>query len=161
MMMQQPWWQSRPARRSLVWALVLLGAACSRPAKRTPADAGGAPRADERYALRGEIVAVNGDRKTLTIAHEAIAGFMPAMTMEFGAAAGDLASVKPGERIRAELVRTGDDFRLEKIWPDDPASAGRVAAAANALRQDTATRGAKAYREIGENLPIGISNRGK
>jgi protein SCO1/2 len=133
--------------------LVLLGAACSRPEKRTPADAGDAPKADARYALRGEIVAINRDRKTLTVAHEAIAGLMPAMTMEFGAADGDLASLKPGEHIRAELVRTGDDFRLEKIWPDDPASAGRVAAAANALRQDTATRGAKAYREIGENMP--------
>jgi protein SCO1/2 len=42
---------------------------------------------------------------------------------------------------------------LEKIWPDDRASATSIAAAANALRQDTSIRGRGAYREIGENLP--------
>jgi len=139
--------------RGLLGAMILLGAACSRPDKPTPSSAGVPAGASERYAVRGEIVSVNRDRGTLTVAHEAIPGFMPAMTMEFGAADGDLASVRPGERIRAELVRTGDDFRLEKIWPDDAASAGRIATAANALRQETAARGARAYREIGENMP--------
>lgn len=109
--------------------------------------------AEKRYPLRGEIVAVNPDRKTLTVSHEDIPGLMPAMTMEFRVSDGDLAIVKSGEHIRAELVRAGDDFHLEKIWPDDAVSASRIAAAANTLRQDTITRGAKAYREVGESLP--------
>ncbi len=151
--MQRRWWQSRRARQSLVWAAVILGAACSRSEKRTGANAESSSGVGRRYPLHGEIVAINREHKTLTISHEAIPGLMPAMTMEFRAAAGDLASVKSGERIRAELVRQGDDFRLEKIWPDDRVSTSRIAAAANTLRQDTAARGTKAYREIGENMP--------
>ena len=109
--------------------------------------------AEERYTLHGEIIAVNRERRTLTISHEAISGFMPAMTMEFRVSDGDLANAKPDERIRGELVRDGDDFHLEKLWPDDRASVSSVAAAANALRQDTAARGKGAYREVGEDMP--------
>jgi len=151
--MQRRRWQFRRTGRGLVWALVLLGAACSRSEKGTQAGADGGPGAGGRYPLRGEIVAINREHKTLTVSHEAIAGLMPAMTMEYGAADGDLASLRPGERIRAELVRAGGDFHLEQIWPDDPVAVSRIATAANALRQDTAARGAKAYREIGENMP--------
>lgn len=133
--------------------MVILGTACSRSENRTGANAESPSGVGPRYPLHGEIVAINREHKTLTISHEAIPGLMPAMTMEFRAADGDLASVKSGERIRAELVRQGDDFHLEKIWPDDRVSTSSIAAAANALRQDTAARGAKAYREIGENLP--------
>ena len=109
--------------------------------------------AEERYTLHGEIIAVNRERRTLTISHEAISGFMPAMTMEFRVSDGDLANAKPDERIRGELVRDGDDFHLEKLWPDDRASVSSVASAANALRQDTAARGKGAYREVGEDMP--------
>jgi protein SCO1/2 len=151
--MQRQWRQSRQARRSLAWVLVILGAACSRSEKQTQADAENIHPDEQRYPLHGEIVAINREHKKLTISHEAIPGLMPAMTMEFRADDGDLASVTSGERIRAELVRAGDDFHLEKIWPDDRVSTSRIAAAANALRQDTVTRGAKAYREIGENMP--------
>ena len=50
------------------------------------------------------------------------------------------------------MVR-GDELSLEKIWPDDAATSRAVAAAANALAQDTVMRGKEAYREIGEKLP--------
>ncbi|MDD2763586.1 MAG: SCO family protein [Opitutaceae bacterium] len=128
--------------------LVVVATGC---AKKRPAES--VAPAEERYPLRGEIVSVNSDRKTLTVSHEAIPGFMPAMTMEFDVADGDLAIAKPGGRIRADLVRTGDDFHLEKIWPDDRVSVSSIAAAAGALRQDTMARGAKAYREVGEEFP--------
>jgi protein SCO1 len=108
---------------------------------------------EKRYPLTGEIVAVNADRKTLTVSHDEIKGFMMAMTMEFKAAKGDLDIAKAGQRIRAELVLRGEELLLEKIWPDDAATSRAVAAAANALTQDTAMRGKEAYREIGEQLP--------
>lgn len=154
-MMQSQFWRSGRIRQRLWWVGIVLAvsAACSRAEKRSGVTAENRSPAEQRYPLRGEIVAVNPDRKSLTISHEDIPGFMPAMTMEFRVSDGDLAIVKSGERIRAELVRAGDDFHLEKIWPDDTASASRVAAATAALRQDTVTRGAKAYREVGENLP--------
>jgi len=137
----------------LMIALLVVCAACSRSDRRTVADSAAGSPAELRYPLQGEIIAVNRARKTLTISHEAIPGLMPAMTMEFSVGDGDLAIAKPEERIRGELVRNGDDFHLEKIWPDDRVSATSVAAATNALRQDTAMRGSAAYREVGEKIP--------
>ncbi len=109
--------------------------------------------AEKRYPLTGEIIAVNADRKTLTVTHDEIKGFMMGMTMEFKVTRGDIENAKPGQRIRAELVIRGNDLSLEKIWPDDAATANTVAAAAKALAQDTTMRGKEAYREIGENVP--------
>jgi protein SCO1/2 len=110
---------------------------------------------DERYPLTGQVLRVEPERKILVVRHDEIKGYMPAMTMEFVVAAGDLAVAKPGQRIRAELVpaKDGGDFRLEKIWPDDKVSADTIAASALQLRQDTHTRGKSAYREIGETVP--------
>jgi protein SCO1 len=75
--------------------------------------------------------------------------------MEFVVSEGDLAMAKVGQRIRAELVpgKEGEDFRLEKIWPDEKVSADTIAASASQLRQDTHTRGKNAYREVGEPVP--------
>lgn len=140
--------------RAWTLGLVLLaaGAACSRSSGGTET-AGAQPAGGKRYPLHGEIVAVNLPRKTLTVAHEEIPGLMPAMTMEYAAADGDLAIAKPGQKIKARLVEDHGAYRLEDIWPDDRVSTSTVAEAANVLRQDTMTRARGAYREIGENMP--------
>lgn len=137
-------------------AIVLLAVAllvgCSKPA---PAAKAAAEPKDGRWPLTGEIVKVDAARKVLIVHHDDIKGFMPAMTMEFTASAGDVALAKPGQKIRAELVdvKGADLFHLEKIWPADPALASAVEAGANQLRQDTHTRGKNAYREVGEAVP--------
>jgi protein SCO1/2 len=118
-------------------------------------DRGNGETKAERYPLTGEVLRVEADRKVLVVRHDEIKGYMPAMTMEFVVSAGDLALAKVGQRIRAELVpgKPSDDFRLEKIWPDDKVSADTIAASALQLRQDTHTRGKSAYREVGETAP--------
>jgi protein SCO1/2 len=99
-------------------------------------------------------VGIDEPHHQLKIQHDEVKGFMPAMTMEFNASAGDMTNAKVGQRIRAELVVTSpSDFHLEKIWPADSASTATIDAAANALTQDTVIRGNKAYREVGEKLP--------
>jgi protein SCO1/2 len=106
------------------------------------------------YPLTGEIVSVDVPGKILRVKHDPIKGYMPAMTMEFAVAAGDVAVAKPGQRIRAEMILVKDgDFRLEKIWPDDKAAAETIAASERMLREDTHTRGKNAYREVGETVP--------
>jgi protein SCO1/2 len=132
---------------------LVLGAGCGRTETKTAETVGPARPGEKRFPLTGEIVAANPDRRTLTVTHDEIKGFMPGMTMEFKAAKGDLENAKPGQRIRAELVQRGDEFSLEKIWPDDAPTTRAIAAAANALVQDTAMRGKEAYREIGETIP--------
>lgn len=109
---------------------------------------------EQRYPLTGEIVSADAVHHTLRVQHEDVAGLMPAMTMDFAASPGDVAVARPGQRIRADLVRDGKgDFHLEKIWPDDRTAAATIAASAQALRQDTLIRGRSAYREVGETLP--------
>lgn len=108
----------------------------------------------DRYPLTGEIVRVEADRKVLVVKHDEIKGYMPAMTMEFIVSTADLATAKPGQRIRAEMVAVeGGDFRLEKIWPDEKVAVDTVAAGAQRLREDTHNRGKNAYREVGEKVP--------
>ncbi|MFI5358327.1 MAG: SCO family protein [Opitutales bacterium] len=132
-------------------ALALLGVTgCSR--------SGGGPAAtapqEKRYPLTGEVVSVDAARKVLVVQHDEIKGFMPAMTMEFSVSADDAAAARPGQRIRAELIPSEKgNWRLEKIWPDDKATAAAIAAQADALRQDTLIRGQSAYREVGEKIP--------
>lgn len=135
-------------------ALFLLGAGCGPrgDAKAPPAPVTAEPGV-KRYPLTGEVVRADLERKVLLVTHDEIPGYMPAMTMEFQAARGDLENARPGQRIRAEMVVRGDDFALEKIWPDDPQSQRVIAASTNALAQDTSMRGRGVYREVGETLP--------
>jgi protein SCO1 len=139
---------------ALLSSLLLL-AACKPASKETaPESAAAAVPAEKRYPLTGEIIKVDADRQMLLVSHDAIAGLMPAMTMEFAATVGDIANAREGQRIRAELVEHDDgEFVLEKIWTIDAVADAQVGAATGALRQDTSIRGRKAYREVGENLP--------
>lgn len=147
------------SRRSLLGCLVcfvLLSAAglgtsgCRRAETAAVPDDG-----TVRHPLRGQIVKIDPERRTLLVDHEPIEGYMPAMVMEFQVTRGDIALAREGQRIRAELVQEpeGGEFRLEKIWTIDESADARVSAATAALRQDTTIRGRKAYREVGENLP--------
>jgi protein SCO1/2 len=133
---------------ALVAALVLAG--CSRNSAEPETDVAPKP---EGWDLRGQIVEVNKERGTLTVHHEEIPNFMPAMVMEFKVSPGDLATAKPNAHIRGWLYRSGDDWVLEKIWPDDDATRRAVEAATEALKQDTAIRGPRPYREVGEQAP--------
>lgn len=107
----------------------------------------------KRFPIKGEIVRADRERKVLLVTHEEIPGYMPSMTMEFKASAGDLMNAKPDQRIRATMVEYKGEFSLEKIWPDDAVTVRALDASAKALAQDTATRGKGVYREVGESAP--------
>jgi protein SCO1 len=132
-----------------VLAALLAGGGCTKRAGSAPAADG-----ERRYPLTGEVVSTDPAKKILVVRHHEVAGYMPAMTMEFPVSAGDAAAAKPGERIRADLVveRSGA-VRLEGIWPDDKVSLDAVDAGARMLRQDTLEKGSAAYREIGDKVP--------
>jgi protein SCO1/2 len=135
----------------LLGACVLLGAAAC--ARQENAAIREEPK-EKRYPLTGEVISADPARHVLVVRHDEIPGLMPAMTMEFGVSAGDAAVAKPGQRIRAELIPSAKgDWRLEKIWPDDRATATVIADRAKELRQDTLIKGRSAYREIGEHIP--------
>jgi protein SCO1/2 len=145
-----------PLRRIAALAALcgaLAAAGCGRAA---PDSAARAPAAsgERRFPLTGVVVSADPAKKALVVRHDEVAGYMPAMTMEFSVSAGDAAAAKAGGRIRAELVvGPGDSLRLENIWPDDKAARDSVDAGARMLRQDTVAKGGQAYREVGDVVP--------
>jgi protein SCO1/2 len=73
----------------------------------------------KRYPLRGKVVSVDKAKKKATIEHEAIPGFMEAMTMDFPIRENWVwENLSPGAEVHAELVvdSTADEpYWLEKI----------------------------------------------
>lgn len=133
--------------------LGLVATGCSQNEEVVSAVAESEELPEGSHRLTGTVVAVNPERETLLVQHDEIPGFMPAMTMEFHVSPGDLKTMREGLPIQAVMFRMSDGFWLERIWPRDPVEEGIVVAAARDLRQDTVTRGASAYREVGEDLP--------
>jgi protein SCO1/2 len=80
------------------------------------------PSPQQRFELRGKVVAINKSEGTVTLAHEAIPGYMAAMTMTFALKdkwAFDV--LKPGQTLRATLVVASDRAWLEEIVVTDEA----------------------------------------
>ena len=73
----------------------------------------------KRYAFKGKVVSVDKIKKTASIDHEEIPGFMPAMTMPFPIHEDWVWNeLTPGAEIQAELVvdnKAKDPYWLEKI----------------------------------------------
>lgn len=60
---------------------------------------------EKRYPIKGKAVAVDTNDRTITIAHDDIVGYMPAMTMPFKIKNdADLQMVKPGDQVTGTLV---------------------------------------------------------
>lgn len=87
----------------------------------------------KRYDLKGKVVSVDRERKRVKVDHEAIDGFMEAMTMDFPIYEDWVwDELRPGSDIRAELVvdsSAKEPYWLEKIGivaiadPNKPAPA--------------------------------------
>jgi protein SCO1/2 len=74
------------------------------------------PLPQQRFDLRGKVVAVNKSDGTVTLAHEAIPGYMAAMTMDYPIKDNWAFDVlKPGQSITATLVVASDRAWLEGI----------------------------------------------
>jgi protein SCO1/2 len=68
------------------------------------------------YELRGQVIAVNSDRREITIAHDEVPGYMPAMTMPFKVRdLGVLYGRAPGDLVTARLVVEAEDAYLTSI----------------------------------------------
>jgi len=72
--------------------------------------------ASARYDLKGKIVSVDKSAKQLTVDHEAIPGFMGAMTMGYPVKdERALDGVAPGDQITAKVVSSSGSYWLEEI----------------------------------------------
>lgn len=74
------------------------------------------PLPQQRFDLRGKVVAVDKNEGTVTVAHQAVQGYMDAMTMSFFLKDKWAFKVlKPGQSVSATLVIEGDHSWLEGI----------------------------------------------
>lgn len=152
------------ARRAQAWARISLSlfglalvlgtglalAGCSGSRKE---QAAAAPTV-KRYPIRGVIVSVDLKNHAVLLDHQAIPGYMPAMTMEYGMSPGDLADARAGQHIRAMMNPDTKGLpQLEDVWPDDQAGDKAIGQGERSLRENTAARGTGAYRELGEKMP--------
>lgn len=95
----------------LVVVFCCLGAlcGCTRPSQK-------------QYALHGKIISVDPSRGQLVVAHGAIPGLMQAMSMDYTVKdTRQLAGLRAGDRIQADLVVTDDGAWLEHVVKEKPA----------------------------------------
>lgn len=116
-------------KRGLVWATALVVAAnllafvvyLWRPKAKpesTREASGGTPTASHPgvYSVTGVVKEVRADGSNVVIRHEAIPGFMPAMTMPFTARdPRELASVQPGDRVSFRLLVTDEESWINSV----------------------------------------------
>jgi protein SCO1/2 len=98
----------------LLLLIAIFISACQQPAANTTNTSSA-----KRFPFSGKVVAVNKAAKKATIAHDAVPGYMDAMTMDFPIHEDWVWNdLTPGSEIRAELVvdnTAKDPFWLEKI----------------------------------------------
>jgi protein SCO1/2 len=71
---------------------------------------------EKRYDLKGKVLVVEPDKHLVTVSHEDIKGYMPAMTMPFSVASeSDLKILAPDDQITATLVVDGSQAWLEDL----------------------------------------------
>lgn len=74
-------------------------------------------RNEKRYDLKGKVVMVEKEKRLVTIAHEDVAGLMPAMTMPFTVPnQADLDFLAPEDQVTATLVVDGSRSWLENLF---------------------------------------------
>ena len=80
---------------------------------------GKAPEAPKEkvYDVKGKVKAVEPDKKSVTLDHEEIPGFMQAMEMKFSVEnAASLTDIKVGDQVHGKLkVKSGGDYVLTDL----------------------------------------------
>lgn len=101
-------------KRALVLCALLVAilAGCREAEKPKPLSEPG----EKLYALKGKIVSRDAGANLLTIDHEAIPGFMEAMTMEYSVRGAKVDALPPnGSRVEAKLHVTDNSYWVTDV----------------------------------------------
>ena len=101
---------------TLALPLVFL-AGCGQPSEPAADSNASASAAHERvFQVKGVVMEVKPDAKSVTIKHEEIPGYMPAMTMPFAVKDPNvLAGVQPGDEVSFRMIVTKDDGWIDQL----------------------------------------------
>jgi protein SCO1 len=106
------------SRSFLVMSLCLGLIGCTSQPQQNAAPAQPAAQAEQRFDLKGRVVSVDKAGKSLIVDHEAIPGFMGAMTMPYPVKDERLLeNLAPGAQITAKVVSGSGGVWLEEIVP--------------------------------------------
>lgn len=98
-------------KRATLLLVILFLVACGDEKPRPVSEPG-----EKLYPIRGVIITRNAGDNSLRLSHEAIAGFMAAMTMDFSVRGADVKSLPAnGERIEATLHVTDRAFWITDV----------------------------------------------
>jgi len=101
-------------RVAAVVLLVVAVVACSRPAPPKPVSEPG----EKVYALKGKIVSRDAGEQSVRVNHEAITGFMEAMTMDYPVRGTTVQQLPPdGTPVTATLHVHDDKYWLSDVKP--------------------------------------------
>jgi len=93
---------------------VLLALAVVATAGETTAPAAGTNQ--HTYQVKGVVIELKPDGKTVRIKHEEILGYMPAMTMPFEVRdTNELAGLKPGDTVSFRMIVTDDEGWIDQV----------------------------------------------
>lgn len=99
--------------RQLFVLFPLILVACARPDETPP---GADDQPDAAYEMRGVVQSVTADSVYLTVSHEAVEGYMDAMTMSFVVAdTAELPRVVPGDTVAFTLRAGPDGDRIHSL----------------------------------------------
>jgi protein SCO1/2 len=117
-------------------------AGCSKSDTRSTAFRHDSRSAAKHYLLKGKVVSLQPAARRITIDHEAIPGYMQAMTMPYVVENESLlTNVQPGDQVEADLVVTDNTSYLQSIETTYPA--GKQV-------KPVARPGAQRYPQVGE-----------
>lgn len=98
-------------RATVLFVILFLIAACGEEKPKPVSEPG-----EKLYAIRGVIVSHDSGDNSLRLSHEAVAGFMAAMTMDFSVRGADVKSLPAdGKRIEAKLHVTDRAFWITDV----------------------------------------------
>jgi Cu/Ag efflux protein CusF len=81
-----------------------------------PAPAEPAPAQDKQYDLKGKVVSIDKQTKTVSVAGEEVPGFMAATTMAYPVKDETLlTTLSPGDQITAKIMANTSEFWLENV----------------------------------------------
>ena len=95
-------------KKSLLCLLLIICVSFAASCRRSSAN-------EKRYELKGKVVSVDRDKSQVTISHDDVKGYMPAMTMPFSVSETDLQILAPEDQVVATLVVDGSKTRLEEL----------------------------------------------
>lgn len=107
-------------------------------------------------SLEGEVLAADGQALTLHLRYK---GQIPGLSessageLTVDVSQGDALIGYVGRSIRGQLLSSTARWRLENIWPVNPDVRHTIDTINRQLRRDTATRGTKAFRTVGDYIP--------